>query len=275
MPSTYEALITALKKAETTKILRASSPINPFQSTSHATSSLRIGSTPPSSPGPTKCANCGALFCPKKPNHTRCGRCQDEFARQRKKVSKKGKEKDKKKRQKEKAVKEKRAHATTGDEDEKSEGDESEEDIEREGTSFSCICSTRASSLGEGLIYLDNCSNLNVIRDRDLALNIRREKVATRISGSIPGTLTAHVSAEVGDLGRGCYDQGFSRNLISEDAAIRAGYSVSRDSSRYNRYYLKKEGRQPLVFSANAEGTFSITLMTSAGTSQTNMRWPT
>ena len=99
-----------------------------------------------------------------------------------------------------------------------------------------------------------------MIRDRALALNIRREKVATRISGSIPGTLTAHVSAEVGDLGRGCYDPGFSRNLISEDAAIRAGYTVSRDSSVDNRYYLHKNERQPLVFSANGEGTFSISI---------------
>ena len=260
MPATYEELVTALKKAETTKILRTSSPIDPFQSTSHATSALRSSSTPPSSTGPIKCANCGALFYPKKPNHTRCDRCQEEFVKQRKKESKKGKEKDKKKKQKEKAVKEKRAHATTGDEDEKSDGDESEEDSEREATSFSCICSTRATSPAEGLIYLDNCSNLNVIRDQDLALNMRREKVATRISGSIPGALTSHSSAEVGDLGRGCYDPGFSRNLISEDAAIRAGYSISRDSSKDNRYYLKKEGRKPLVFSANGEGTFSISI---------------
>ena len=260
MPATYEELVNALKKAETTKILRTSSPVDPFQSTAHATSSPRIASTPPSSPGPIKCANCGTLFCAKKPNHTRCDRCQEEFAKQRKKESKKTKEKDKKKRQKEKASKEKRAHATTGDEDEKSDEEESDQDIEREGTSFSCICSTRASSPSDGLIYLDNCSNLNVIRDPILALNVRREKVATRISGSIPGTLTAHVSAEVGDLGRGCYDTGFSRNLISEDAAIKAGYTVSRNSAQDNRYYLRKEGRPPLVFSANGEGTFSITI---------------
>ena len=140
--------------------------------------------------------------------------------------------------------------------EDESEEQESEEDHdeEREGTSFSCICSTRATSPDDGLIYLDNCSNLNVIRDGVLALN------ATRISGSIPGTLTAQVSAEIGDLGRGCYDPQFSRNLISEDAAIRAGYRVTRDSSADDKHYLHKDGRNPLVFSSNGEGTFSMSV---------------
>ena len=108
------------------------------------------------------------------------------------------------------------------------------------------------------MIYLDNCSNLNVIRDPSLALNIRQEKVPTRISGSIPGTLSSRVSAELGDLGRGCHDPQFSRNLISEDAAIRAGYRVTRDSSVDDKYYLHKPGRKPMVFTANGEGTFSM-----------------
>ena len=168
-----------------------------------------------------------------------------------------------KKKGKGKGPKEKRAHVTGAEEsqDEESEnGDEEHDEFQHEGSSFSCICSTRATSPVDNLIYLDNCSNLNVIRDRSVAINIRREKVATRISGSIPGTLTASVSAEIGDLGRGCYDPKFSRNLISEDAAIRAGYTVSRDSSKDNKYYLRKEGREPLVFSANSEGTFSVSI---------------
>ena len=53
MPATFEELVSALKKAETTKILRSASPIDPFQSTSHATS-FKPSGTPPSSPGPVK-----------------------------------------------------------------------------------------------------------------------------------------------------------------------------------------------------------------------------
>ena len=148
MPKGYEDLITALKMAESTKILRASSPIDPFQPTAHATSSPRPTFTPPSSPGPVKCAVCGNLFCPKRPQHTRCDQCQEEYSKRAKKERKK--ESDKKKG-KGKGTKEKRAHATgtkgrqdeySGDEDE----DEDHEEFEHEGTSFNCICSTRATS---------------------------------------------------------------------------------------------------------------------------------
>ena len=107
-------------------------------------------------------------------------------------------------------------------------------------------------------MYFDNCSNLNIIKDKELALHVRKESVTTRITGSIPGALASNQSAELGDLGRGCYDPSFSRNLISEDAAIRAGYRVTRDSGNDSHYYLHKEGRPPLVFTANAEDTFSI-----------------
>ena len=109
------------------------------------------------------------------------------------------------------------------------------------------------------VVDLDNCSNLNVIRDRELAIYPRLEKVGTRISGSIPGTLTSKTSAGIGDFGRGCYDPKFSRNLISEVAAIKAGYRVVRDSGLNNHYSLIKEGRPQVIFKANAEGTFSIT----------------
>ena len=105
---------------------------------------------------------------------------------------------------------------------------------------------------------MDNCSNLNVIKDRELAIGTKVEKVATRISGSIPGSLVAQTSAEIGDFGRGCFDTKFSRNLISEIAAIRAGYRVTRDSNNDDSYYLTKDGRPPLKFTANAEGTFSM-----------------
>ena len=257
MPATYAELIEALNKTETTKILRASSPMDPFQSSAHATVSKE---TPPSSPGPVRCSVCETTFLPKRSKHTRCDRCQEEYSKQRKKERKKAKDREGKKKPKQKSDKNKNVYATLAEDE--SDDSESEEDREehREGTSFSCICSTRATTPSDGLIYIDNCSNLNVIRDGVLALNARKEKVATRISGSIPGILTSQVSAEIGDLGRGCHDPQFSRNLISEDAAIRAGYRVTRDSSVDDKYYLHKDGRKPLVFSSNGEGTFSISV---------------
>ena len=207
----------------------------------------------PSSPSPCKCTNCGTFFCPKRPTHTRCDKCQLEHSTKQKKERKKGKPK------KAKAT-DKKAHATTVAEESDDESDEDDYDSpgHAEANSSSCICSTRSSMVSDGLIYLDNCSNLNVIRDRALALNVRRERVATRISGSIPGSISSTISAELADLGRGCHDPQFSRNLISEDAAIQAGYRVTRDSSKDDKYYLEKPGRKPLVFSSNGEGTFSI-----------------
>ena len=263
MPATYDELVNALKKAEATKILRSPSPIDPLQHTAHATTT---GDTSPRpvTVGPAKCAVCGATFCPKKPQHTRCEPCQEAYSKQRKKEQKKGKGKEatKKGKVKPKSV-DRKAHFTELEDEADNQSDQEDADEgygpQREGTSFSCICSTRAAQT-DGLIYLDNCSNLNVIRDSLLALNTRREKVATRISGSIPGTLTAQVSAEIGDLGRGCHDPQFSRNLISEDAAIKAGYTITRNSAIDDSYYVQKPGRPPLVFRSNGEGTFSMTI---------------
>ena len=180
MPATYAQLIDALNKTETTKILRASSPVDPFQSSAHATLSR---DTPPSSPGPTRCGVCGTTFCPKKPQHTRCDRCQEEHSKQRKKERKKVKDKEGKKA-KSKPEKDKRAHATHLEDESEEQDSEEDHDEQREGTSFSCICSTRASSQGDGLIYLDNCSNLNVIRDGVLALNVRKEKAQPESAGA-------------------------------------------------------------------------------------------
>ena len=254
MPPTFDELVNALKKAEATKILRAPSPVDPLQHTAHATSS-GSRSPSPTKTSPAKCTVCGAIFCPKKPQHIRCDPCQEAYVKQREKEQKKGKAK--KGKPKEKGP-DRRAHFTELEEEDDEPDDDEEGHQQDEGTSFSCICSTRATQ-PDGLIYLDNCSNLNVIRDKHLALNTRKEKVATRITGSIPGTLTAQLSAEIGDLGRGCHDPQFSRNLISEDAAIRAGYTIRRDSTIDNNYYLEKPGRDPLVFRANGEGTFSMT----------------
>ena len=150
------------------------------------------------------------------------------------------------------------------DSDDDDESDHSDHNNDKEGkanfTSFSCICTTSGSHAIDDLVYFDNCSNLNIIRDHQLALNIRTEPTVTRITGSIPGALTANLSADIGDLGRGCFNPEFSRNLISEDSVLKAGYRVMRDSDDGRTYTLLKEGRPPLIFHGNAEGTFSVSV---------------
>ena len=261
LPRTFEALVDALKMAEATKILKSPTLLDPMMHTAHATAA-RNKSLSPVSLDPVKCTVCGVSFQPKMPQHTRCDKCQETYSKEKKQEYKKNKEKHPSKKKKGKKS-DKKAHLTAIEENTSDdESDEEDPDVTDEQglVSFSCICSTKANEAEQELIYLDNCSNLNVIRDRTLALNIRKEKVPTRISGSIPGIMTAYVSAELGDLGRGCHDANFSRNLISEQAAIKAGYTVTRDSSVDNSYYLKKNGSKPLEFKANSEGTYSISV---------------
>lgn len=242
-------------------ILRGMSALDIHMPTSHATMSDRSSepSTPKTRLPPNRCADCNTMFCPRRATHTRCDPCQKKFLAQKKEG--KGKPTGKPKGKKKGKVAHKKAHATLGEEE--SGGDFSDEDEDEEediakATSFSCICATRASCTTESsMVYFDNCSNLNIIKDKELAIDVRTEKVTTRISGSIPGTLASNRSAEIGDLGRGCFDPLFSRNLISESAVIKAGYRVTRDSGTDNNYYLCKEGRPPLVFSVNSEGTYS------------------
>ena len=264
MPVGFEALVLALKRAESTMILKGPSSMDMHMPTAHATRSER-GSEPstPSTPlPPNKCSVCGVTFCPKRSTHVRCDPCQEKFAAQKKKERKKKGSTGKKVKSKTAHV-HKKAHATHAKDESDSESDESEDEDEEgtaNATSYSCICATRSTSpVNLALVYFDNCSNLNIIKDKELAIDIRTEKVTTRISGSIPGSLASNKSAAIGDLGRGCFDPLFSRNLISESAVIKAGYRVQRDSGTDNNYYLIKEGRPPLVFKANAEGTYSTT----------------
>ena len=172
MPTTFEALVDALKKAEATKILKAPSAVDPLQHTAHATASG--GRSPsPTKVSPGKCSVCGAHFSPKKPQHTRCEACQEAYVKQRKKEQKKGKTKKDKPKDK---GSDRKAHFTELEDELGSQPDDEESHDQHEGTSFSCICSTRVTQ-SDGMIYLDNCSNLNVIRDSQLALNVRRERL--------------------------------------------------------------------------------------------------
>ena len=76
MPVTFEDLVTALKKAETKKILRSPSPIDTHMPSAHVTRTVKKGDTSPRSDrksdtsprspstAPSTCHNCGKPFCP-------------------------------------------------------------------------------------------------------------------------------------------------------------------------------------------------------------------
>ena len=86
-----------------------------------------------------------------------------------KKERKKAEGKDSKKNKGKPKDTTKRAHTTVAEED--YDDDSSDDESEGEGTanvtSFSCICATRSSTVvSESLVYFDNCSNLNIIKDK-------------------------------------------------------------------------------------------------------------
>ena len=260
LPTTFENLILALKQAESDMILEGHSIFDSFMPAAHATKSSPDDSSPPA-----KCQCCGTNFQPKRPTHLRCDKCQAEFATRRKNDRKKTKpnvSKESKTKSKSSKPFAKQVHSTSSDlhsvHSDSSDDESQDADYSAHYTSFFCSNATSGSTPLEPHIYFDNCSNINVIRDRSLALDLRREQVATKITGSIPGNFMALYSAELGDLGRGCYNPDFSRNLLSEDAALRAGYRITRDSASGNSYHLFKDKRPPLTFSLNAEGTFSM-----------------
>ena len=271
LPVTFENLILALTQAESDMILEGTSVFDSYMPSAHSTNTTPLDTTSSSMLSTGTCQCCGATFQPKRPTHIRCDKCQHEFSSKRKADRKKSKQvstsKTKQKKSRSPPTKPfaKKVHSTTTALDSDDSSSDCSED-DSYGAHFTSFCCTQAnhttSVTSEPLIYFDNCSNINVIRDAPLALDVRQEKTPTKITGSIPGKLHATLSAALGDLGRGVFNSEFSRNLLSEDAAIRAGYRVIRDSNTNHCYQLIKANRPPLVFELNHEGTFSIPVST-------------
>ena len=154
----------------------------------------------------SKCQCCGSSFIPKRPMHIRCDKCQSDFTTKRKTVKKK--KLNSKTKGKTKATKPfgSKANSTVFSSDiedsDSSDNDSTNEEVTANYSSFFCSHATSAPLHDDPYVYFDNCSNLNIIRDRALALHLQRESVATKITGSIPGKFSATHSAELGDLGR-------------------------------------------------------------------------
>ena len=114
------------------------------------------------------------------------------------------------------------------------------------------------SAFDDNKVYFDNCANINLIKTTSLAIDTHSRGPKYKIRGSIPGSIDIETSGGIGDFGRGPVSERLSRNLISEAAALAAGYDVIRDSRVDDSYYLRKTGQDDLVFVKNSEGTYSM-----------------
>ena len=254
MPITFEAVEVALLEEESARVLsRLKDPYSDILPTAaHGTSATE---TLP----PTSCSDCGNTFCPGRPSHHRCGPCQKKF------TTDKRKRRDSTKSGKSTAKAEGKASARTPpksvNETKVYPADASDEDDhEAPWASYATtvITSLATDAIGGDYVIFDPASNSHVIRDRALAVDVNTSGPITRVRGSVPGSLEVREHATLGDMGTGPLSSSFTRNLISESAALAAGYHVVHDTRIANEYHLLKEGRPPLVFRANREGTYSM-----------------
>ena len=242
LPTTFEGLEAALREEEAARIL--SNLKDPYRDTvpmaAHAT---KASVTP--TPCLCACSECGASFTPKRTVHHRCDACHKTF------VSEKKKRRDQKgsnsqtPRQNARSAHETEASYATADED---------RDGQPTWASYSTTVSALATSACDpDHIIFDPAANSHVIRDRCLALDINENGPITRIKGSVPGCIEVRTHGTLGDMGTGPVSASFSKNLVSESAALAAGYHVLHDTRVCNEYRLIKEGRPPLVFRANKD----------------------
>ena len=252
MPATFEGVETALREEESARVL--SSLKDPYgdvlPAAAHATTTA---DTLP----PTCCSECGTSFCPKRTSHHRCAACQ------KKAVAEKRKKRDPPKDRSNTGKDGKgtgKGHTKSVHDTNVRSGSDDDEDGQPPWASYSTtVVTALASALDtQDCVIFDPASNSHVIRDATLALDINSAGPITRVRGSVPGTLEVREHATIGDIGTGPLSPSFTRNLISESAALAAGYHVVHDTRVANEYRLIKEGRPPLIFKANREGTYSM-----------------
>ena len=251
IPTTFDGVEAALLEQEATRIL--SNLKEPFADTAPmAAHSTRATGATVARPSP--CSECGANFIPKKPVHMRCESCHVKYASEKKK-RREGKGTG--------ATTETRgARSTTrsAHDTEASRHHSLEDDDEAPAWASYATMVSALSTHGEDQDYIifDPASNSHVIKDPRLALNPNENGPIIRIRGSVPGCIEVRAHGSLGDMGTGPISTSFTRNLISESAAIAAGYHVYHDSRIANEYHLLKEGRPTLVFKANRDGTYSM-----------------
>ena len=186
LPTTFENLVLALKQAESDMILEGPSIFDAFMPSAHVTKRdppepRKLSETTKSSDSLCQC--CGVSFVPKRPMHTRCDKCQADYNVKRKANKKKTTKTKSTGKSKTTKPFSSKAHSTTftidSDDSDSSDDDLSNHEASAHYSSFFCSHATSAPVADDPYLYFDNCSNLNIIRDHVLALNLQHEPVAT------------------------------------------------------------------------------------------------
>ena len=251
MPATFEGVETALREEESARVL--SNLKDPFKDTAPMAAHATKASTS-SHAGSSSCTTCGITFTPKKAVHVRCETCHKRYAEDKKKKrdprTSQGPADPRPSRGPTRSV-----HETEATQRE----DEHEDDPTPAWASYATMVSALATRTEDtDYIIFDPASNSHVIKDPRLALNPYDNGPVTRIRGSVPGCIEVRTHGSLGDMGAGPISPSFTRSLISESAALAAGYHVVHDTRIANEYHLLKEGRPPLIFKMNREGTYSM-----------------
>ena len=239
MPITFEAVEVALLEEESARVLSCLK--DPY---SDVLPTAAHGTSATETLHPTFCSDCGNTFCPARPSHHRCGLCQKRFTTDKKKrrdTTKTGKSTTKAEgkasaRPPPKSVNETKVYPADASDD---------EDHEAPWASYATtvVTSMATDAIGGDYVIFDPASNSHVIRDRALAVDVNTSGPITRVRGSVPGSLEVREHATLGDMGTSPLSFSFTRDLISESAALAAGYHVVHDTRIANEYHLLKEGR--------------------------------
>ena len=243
MPITFEAVEIALLEEESARVLsRLKDPYSDVLPTA------AHGTTTTESLPPTSCSDCGNTFCPGRPSHHRCGTCQKKFTAEKKKR----RDPARSGRGATRGDGKPGARITTKSVNDTSvqptEGSDNDDNDQPPWASYSTTVMTSLGSsiVEEDHVIFDPASNSHVIKDRALAVDVNTSGPITRVRGSVPGSLEVREHGTLGDMGTGPLSASFTRNLISESAALAAGYHVVHDTRQANEYRLLKEGRPPV-----------------------------
>jgi hypothetical protein len=88
-------------------------------------------------------------------------------------------------------------------------------------------------------IFFDNCANTCTIIDRTLITSsAEREGPKMRISGSVPGSLVVNDYGILANFGVKPIDARFTKNILCEVMALRAGWTVEKEGTDSSRLGL-------------------------------------
>lgn len=157
-----------------------------------------------------------------------------------------------------------------------SDSDDSDDIVSGCCTRVDTVSETDLEVLDSGVatadhVYFDNCATGCMVKDKALCHDLRSHGSTTRVTGSIPGLLVTKLHGTFGPFGHVAIHESFSKNIVSEKAAIAAGYGVYASwkhavadgvkvaaRMRTPGYLLVKRGAPHLHFAATSDGVYAM-----------------